>query len=164
MDEETLLLAVLNSAPRTRGRIADELDGPVGGELALRMGGTGTAAERSHVRGIRDAIQRIIRGDARDVQSLENLLDSVVLTPRITADGIDWAPLADPDLLLGARVAMAWSEVSAKRPGRLRPCANTECNLFLIDRSRPGTAKWCSMSTCGNRIKARTHAGRMRSA
>jgi predicted RNA-binding Zn ribbon-like protein len=27
------------------------------------------------------------------------------------------------------------------RPGRLKACANDECNLFLLDRTRPGTAK-----------------------
>ena len=32
----------------------------------------------------------------------------------------------------------------------------------LLDRSRPGTAKWCSMATCGNRMKARAHAQRTR--
>lgn len=164
MDEETLLLEVLNSAPRTRGHLADELAGADGEQHARRLGGTGSSAEREHLRGVRDALQGIIRGDTQSLQALEDLLDTVTLTPRIVAKGIEWVPVADSDLLLGARTSMAWSEVSAKRPGRLRPCANTECNLFLIDRSRPGTAKWCSMSTCGNRIKARSHAERVRSA
>lgn len=57
---------------------------------------------------------------------------------------------------------LAWSTVSARLPGRLRPCANAECELFLVDHSRPGTAKWCSMATCGNRMKARAHAQRVR--
>ena len=48
--------------------------------------------------------------------------------------------------------------------GRLRPCANTECRLFLIDRSKPNTARWCSMAICGNRMKARRHYRRFRSA
>ncbi|WP_326937864.1 CGNR zinc finger domain-containing protein [Frigoribacterium sp. Leaf415] len=54
----------------------------------------------------------------------------------------------------------AWSSVTSTLPGRLRACANDECNLFLVDHSRPGTAKWCSMATCGNRMKARAHARR----
>jgi predicted RNA-binding Zn ribbon-like protein len=32
--------------------------------------------------------------------------------------------------------------------------------LFLLDRTRAGTARWCSMSVCGNRMKARRHYGR----
>ncbi|MFJ9079539.1 CGNR zinc finger domain-containing protein [Streptomyces sp. NPDC102278] len=34
--------------------------------------------------------------------------------------------------------------------------------MFLIDHSRPGTARWCSMAVCGNRMKARTHARKRR--
>jgi predicted RNA-binding Zn ribbon-like protein len=45
----------------------------------------------------------------------------------------------------------------------LRPCANIECQLFLIDRSKPNTARWCSMAVCGNRMKARRHYQRGRS-
>ncbi|WP_342211769.1 MULTISPECIES: CGNR zinc finger domain-containing protein [Frigoribacterium] len=56
----------------------------------------------------------------------------------------------------------AWSSVTSRLPGRLRACANDECNLFLVDHSRPGSAKWCSMATCGNRMKARTHARRVK--
>jgi predicted RNA-binding Zn ribbon-like protein len=55
---------------------------------------------------------------------------------------------------------LAWGEVERDLPGRLRPCANDECRLFLIDRSRAGTARWCSMSGCGNRMKARRHYSR----
>src|SRR6478736_3317433 len=49
-------------------------------------------------------------------------------------------------------------------PGRLRPCANPECRLFLIDRSKPNTARWCSMAICGNRMKARRHYRRAHTA
>jgi predicted RNA-binding Zn ribbon-like protein len=50
------------------------------------------------------------------------------------------------------------------RPGRLRPCANDECRLFLIDRSKSNLARWCSMAVCGNRLKARRHYERARNA
>ncbi|MEV6129094.1 CGNR zinc finger domain-containing protein [Streptomyces violaceusniger] len=49
-------------------------------------------------------------------------------------------------------------------PGRLRPCENPACRLFLLDRSRANTARWCSMKTCGNRLKARRHQARARKA
>jgi predicted RNA-binding Zn ribbon-like protein len=32
--------------------------------------------------------------------------------------------------------------------------------MFLLDASRSGTARWCSMATCGNRLKARRHHAR----
>jgi predicted RNA-binding Zn ribbon-like protein len=73
--------------------------------------------------------------------------------PDIGPDGVDlfldagWA----------ARVVLTWGELQKDMPGRLRPCANDECRLFLLDHSRAGTARWCSMSGCGNRMKARRH-------
>jgi predicted RNA-binding Zn ribbon-like protein len=48
--------------------------------------------------------------------------------------------------------------------GRLRPCANDECRLFLIDRSKANAVRWCSMALCGNRMKARRHYQRGRTA
>jgi predicted RNA-binding Zn ribbon-like protein len=50
----------------------------------------------------------------------------------------------------------------AQSPGRLPPCANEECRLFLIDRSKANAARWCSMAVCGNRMKARRHYQRSR--
>jgi predicted RNA-binding Zn ribbon-like protein len=46
------------------------------------------------------------------------------------------------------------------RPGRLRPCENPECALFLLDRSKPNKARWCSMAVCGNQNKARRYRSR----
>jgi predicted RNA-binding Zn ribbon-like protein len=77
-------------------------------------------------------------------------------TPRIVDEGIVWS--LDADWI--ACVVLAWGDVKAESPGRLRPCANGECHLLLLDRTRAGTARWCSMSVCGNRMKARRHYGR----
>lgn len=57
---------------------------------------------------------------------------------------------------------LAWSALQKAKPGRLRPCANPECRLFLLDRSKTNRARWCSMAVCGNRMKARRHYQRTR--
>jgi len=36
---------------------------------------------------------------------------------------------------------------------RVRPCASPTCGALFLDHSRPGTRRWCSMDTCGNRAK-----------
>jgi predicted RNA-binding Zn ribbon-like protein len=36
--------------------------------------------------------------------------------------------------------------------------------MFLIDRSKPNTARWCSMAICGNRMKARRYYQRTKAA
>jgi DNA-binding HxlR family transcriptional regulator len=63
---------------------------------------------------------------------------------------------------LAVELVLAWADVKERMPGRLRPCGNPECRLFLLDRSRATTARWCSMKTCGNRLKARRHQVRTR--
>ena len=60
------------------------------------------------------------------------------------------------------RAVLTWDVLAKTSPGRLRPCANDECRLFLIDHSKAGTARWCSMAACGNRMKARRHYERVR--
>ncbi|MBE3078250.1 CGNR zinc finger domain-containing protein [Clavibacter michiganensis subsp. michiganensis] len=163
--DEGLLLAVLNSAPVVDGHRDDRLAGASGRELARSWGGTGTAAELDRLRRTRDAIQTVIRGDAAApaaVADLASVVEGAVRTPRVTADGVVWELRVPRDDRLPVDAVLAWSTVTARLPGRLRPCANDECELFLLDRSRPGTARWCSMATCGNRMKARAHAQRVR--
>ena len=40
---------------------------------------------------------------------------------------------------------------------RVKRCANPECGWLFLDDSRAGKRRWCSMSSCGNREKARRH-------
>ncbi|PPF60758.1 hypothetical protein C5C13_02345 [Clavibacter michiganensis] len=163
--DEELLLALLNSAPVVDGRRDDRLAGASGRQLARTWGGTGSTAELERLRRTRDALHTVIRGDAAApaaVAELAAVVDGAVRTPRVTADGIVWELRVPRDERLPVDAVLAWSTVSARLPGRLRPCANAECELFLVDHSRPGTAKWCSMATCGNRMKARAHAQRVR--
>lgn len=161
--DEELLLALLNSTPVVEGRPIDGLDGASGQEFSRSWGGTGTDRELARLRRARDALQAIVRRDAPDaVDKLAGILTDAVRTPRATPDGVVWELRAPQHDRLPVDAVLAWSNVNERFPGRLRACANEACNLFLIDRSRPGIAKWCSMATCGNRMKARAHATRAR--
>lgn len=162
--DEELLLAVLNSAPVEEGRRRDELEGPEGDRLVERFGGVGTPAERAQLRRTREALQAMVRGDRSAAATLAELLGTAALAPTLTPEGVHWDLTAPADRRLAARTILAWSRVVRELPGRLRACANTECNLFLVDHSRPGTARWCSMATCGNRMKARAFSRRARQA
>lgn len=46
---------------------------------------------------------------------------------------------------------------------RLRVCTAADCQWVFVDRSRPGTGKWCSMKACGNRAKNKTYRERAKS-
>lgn len=164
LQDEQLLLALVNSAPVIEGVPTDELQGAAGRKLARSWGGTGSADELARLRRVRRALQTVIRdGDAAAVGELEGFLEGAVRTPRLTPDGVVWELQVPEDDRLAAGAVLAWSSVITEFPGRLRACANDECSQFLVDHSRPGTAKWCSMAVCGNRMKARSHARRAKS-
>jgi predicted RNA-binding Zn ribbon-like protein len=43
---------------------------------------------------------------------------------------------------------------------RVRACAAPDCDLLLVDMSRPGHRRWCSMYRCGTRAKMRQYRSR----
>lgn len=147
------LLDLLNSTPMIDGTPTELLDG-----AWLRAHGV-TGRRVDDARRLRDELQQVVRGEAPAV-ILDVYLRGVTQTPSIggdrDGDPVTWRVHADWPALM----VLAWGEVQSAMPGRLRACANGECHLFLLDRSRGGTGRWCSMSECGNRMKARRHYNR----
>lgn len=161
-DDEAFLLDLLNTTPVIDGVPTDTL-----GDLAAAspwMRAHGVAPTRSEWRGLtkaRTALQAVIRG-GQSAATLQPFLDDARLVPTAGDAGLDWQLNAGNDARGAVRAVVAWDGLRISSPGRLRPCANTECQLFLIDRSKPNTARWCSMAICGNRMKARRHYRRSR--
>lgn len=156
-DDEALLLDLLNSTPVIEGVPHDELDEPAAARAWLAAHDIALTGEAlRELIDVRDALQAVVRG-ALSPQTLQPFLDGVGLSPVISDDGIAWTLSTQQGCSTVARVILAWDALRITSPGRLRPCANTECRLFLIDRSKPNTARWCSMAICGNRMKARRH-------
>ncbi|MBJ7325627.1 MAG: CGNR zinc finger domain-containing protein [Rhodococcus sp.] len=158
--DEALLIDLLNTTPVVDDQPIDLLAGDADGRdwLSAR-GGTGSAEELQVCRAVRDDLQRVVRGEASP-SSLRTYLDGLSRVPVLTDDALDWNLQVAEDRRLAARIVLAWAEIRETIPGALRPCANDECRLFLLDRSRAGTARWCSMATCGNKMKARRHRAR----
>jgi predicted RNA-binding Zn ribbon-like protein len=164
MPDEEFLLALLNSTPVIDGVPADELADPGRAPAWLaRAGGRGTDGERRHLRAVRADPQAVVRGE-RPAAVLAPALDGATRVPAVTGGGVTWDLRAPAGRELAVRAVLAWDALARLSPGRLRPCANAECALFLVDRSKANTARWCSMAVCGNRMKARRHYQRARSA
>jgi predicted RNA-binding Zn ribbon-like protein len=156
------LLALLNTTPVLDGTPTDELADPARGRSWLAgQGGDGTEAERQQVRAARDALQAVVRGE-RPADDLAPFLRDAVAVPAMDGGQVSWTLRAVPDRRLAVGAVLAWGQLARRRPGRLRPCANDTCHLFLIDRTKGNTARWCSMAACGNRLKARRHYRRSR--
>ncbi|MFI2507799.1 CGNR zinc finger domain-containing protein [Streptomyces sp. NPDC018972] len=162
MIDEGALLEALNSTPVVDGRPQDLwADDAVLRRWAEGHGGLGDAAAIDWLRTARDVLQTATRGTVPEAE-LQGILAGVHRVPEVGESGLRWRLEVPPERLLAVELVLAWYDVLERRPGRLRPCGNDECRLFLLDRSRANTARWCSMRTCGNRLKARRHQERAR--
>ncbi|MEU0934276.1 CGNR zinc finger domain-containing protein [Embleya sp. NPDC005971] len=156
------LLDLLNSRPLVNGEEQDALGDPAGGRRwAREHDGEGSLAELALLRETRDILRDVVRGDSPPT-ALRPLLEGVHQVPELTSDGLEWTVKTPPHARLAVEVVLAWAAAEKQLPGRLRACANDECQLFLLDRSRANRARWCSMAACGNREKARRHYERTR--
>jgi predicted RNA-binding Zn ribbon-like protein len=114
---------------------------------------------REHAWSVFDAVSR---GEAVPSETLGSLLERSGVgvrarhIPRIEAalDGwaVDWKTAGAIPTALSMLAVHAFFTLP---PNRIRACAR--CGWLFLDSSRGGRRRWCSMSTCGNREKARRH-------
>ena len=79
-------------------------------------------------------------------------------------EGVGWSLPADSDELERPLWEIARSAVDLLTSGerdRVKECASATCEWVFLDRSKNHSRRWCDMSDCGNRAKARRfHAKR----
>jgi predicted RNA-binding Zn ribbon-like protein len=158
--DETLLLDLLNTTPVIDGVPKDELADADSGRrwLAAHDQPAGEEEWRALL-DVRAVLQDVVRGDTSPA-SVARFVEGVSRRASFEGEGIAWTLDVPAGRSAAARAVLAWDAL--RDSGRLRPCANSECRLFLIDHSRPNNARWCSMAVCGNRMKARRHYQRTR--
>ncbi|WP_214320095.1 CGNR zinc finger domain-containing protein [Nonomuraea sediminis] len=142
--------------------------GNAAGRSVVR-GGAGAAGWSSGVRveeawELREAVNALVRA-ARDGRAAGQGERDVVNraaarpapAPWLGGDGrLRWAA-EDPVAAMLALVARdALELVTSPAIERVRACAGEGCAALFLDGSRPGTRRWCSMDTCGNRAKKQT--------
>ena len=163
-EDEALLLDLLNTTPVVNGEARDDLAQHTAARSWMRERGiVPTGVELAALLDVRSVLQAVVRGEQTPA-AVQRFVESVTLRPTALRDGLDWQLAVDGRPSGAVRAVLAWDALRVSSPGRLRPCANTECRLFLIDRSKPNTARWCSMAICGNRMKARRHYRRARTS
>ena len=82
-------------------------------------------------------------------------------------DGVGWSLPSDSDELERPLWDIARSAADLLTSGdhdRIKECASTTCEWVFLDRSRNRSRRWCDMSDCGNRSKARTFHARKQTA
>ncbi|OLC21324.1 MAG: hypothetical protein AUH33_01970 [Chloroflexi bacterium 13_1_40CM_68_21] len=83
-------------------------------------------------------------------------------------DGVGWSLPSDEEDLDRPLWEIARSAADLLTSGerdRVKECASTTCEWVFLDKSRNRSRRWCDMSDCGNRAKARRfHAKKRASA
>jgi len=113
----------------------------------------GAARElRETIRRLLDCARQGATPAGSDLRLVNEWARSPVAAPQI---GPGFARMSvGPDPVTGALAYVARESVeflTGSDLGRVRTCAG--CTLLFLDRSRPGTRRWCSMERCGNRSK-----------
>ncbi len=73
-----------------------------------------------------------------------------------------WSAETDFDRVLWPVIQSAGELLTSPARGRLRECAAPDCAWLFLDASKNRSRRWCDMSVCGNRAKARRHYRRER--
>jgi predicted RNA-binding Zn ribbon-like protein len=138
---------------------------------------TGAAEVLRSARRLREAIYQtfaaVARGEPAPPAALAEIkasylaaLDSAELGP--VPSGLDWrwpehGPLSQV-LWPVARAAVGLA-VSGQL-ARIKQCPGDDgqCGWLFLDTSKNATRRWCSMRTCGSRVKSRRQAARLRAA
>jgi predicted RNA-binding Zn ribbon-like protein len=162
--DEAYLLALLNTTPTVDGIRREHLADDDAAHDWVRGQVTDPPArvDSGLLRATRDALQRIVRG-AGDPAALAATLAGISARPVLADGALTWTLTGPAERMPAVRAVLAWDALATGAPGRLRICANDECSLFLVDHSKSNNARWCSMATCGNRMKARRHYTRRQS-
>jgi predicted RNA-binding Zn ribbon-like protein len=121
--------------------------------VAVREGLRTLAAENHAARPPTDANLAEINRAAAGAR-VEVLLDPD--GPRFAATGMGL------DRALGVVLAMTGTAMLNGTWKRLKACPGDHCGWAFYDHSRNQTGRWCSMSVCGGRAKARAHYRRHR--
>jgi predicted RNA-binding Zn ribbon-like protein len=118
-----------------------------------------TDAELEQARATRALLRRIwILPRDEAAAEVNALLGSALARPQLSRhDGIDWHLHAtNPEAPLAERIrleaALAFVDViRTAETGRLRACEAPDCDGMLVDLSRNGSKRFCSVR-CGNRM------------
>lgn len=124
------------------------------------------AADVARAVAAREALRALARANGTDagpprpaIAALNEALGEAGVSIRFTPVGPDFVPRpASPiDRVLAVIAGDAARAMIDGRWQRLKICPGADCGWAFYDRSRNRSGRWCSMTICGGRAKARAH-------
>ena len=121
-------------------------------------------ALRETIHRVFKALARAERPKSNDLATLNSARNEAFSASYIatTEDGfaIDWRDRSAPERMLWPSALSAAELLTSADRDRVRQCGG--CDWLFVDTSRNHLRRWCSMSACGNRAKARRFMERKR--
>ena len=148
----------------TRLEGSDAIDTPARFATWLRQHGLGEDAGAEAWRdaiALRNALRSYLALAPCERQAAAPALDAAASAYglRVGTDaggGVDLVPQAGADTL-GLILVQLHALASADKLDRMKTCADPDCRWIFLDRSKPGSRRWCSSAGCGNRQKTRAY-------
>ncbi len=112
---------------------------------------------------LRETAHSVFRSDGRDdagLRKLQACAEQLSRHRQLVRDGdsVVWRwKRAGLDWMLWPVVHAATELLTSDKRDRVRVCAADSCGWVFIDNSPRRNRRWCDMTVCGNRAKARRH-------
>jgi predicted RNA-binding Zn ribbon-like protein len=94
------------------------------------------------------------------LQAVNDFIQKSGIYPQIRPEPTNFPSLSYESKQLNSpllhHIVQSFFEVISQKKNldRLKPCENEDCILLFLDKSKNKTRRWCSMTICGNKIKA----------
>jgi predicted RNA-binding Zn ribbon-like protein len=173
-----VVLDFVNSAHFDQGEVEEHLDSP--DALASFLSSHGLAGDRLRARPsdlrraleVREAIRDLLAANTGEELNPDALvvLNRAAARSRVVAtfdDHASWRiePASDGvDRAIGRMLATVFQSMSDGSWVRMKACGAPDCRWAFYDGSKNRSGRWCDMSSCGNRMKARAFRERARAA
>jgi len=115
------------------------------------------------------AIAELRAANFKDVKLIEEFAGEAMRHRQLTSAGrgYHWEWKRDKDVALAYvlwPIAQSAADLlTSERLKKVRECGALTCAWLFLDESRNHSRRWCDMSVCGNRQKARRHYERQHS-
>jgi predicted RNA-binding Zn ribbon-like protein len=139
---------------------------------ALAAGAPGYATLLEDVLALREAIHRIATALARkqppaeaDLAIVKACCARAIAAAELAPgpEGFRWRWPTDPpvpETILGPLALSAAGLLRESDLSRIKQCAGEHCGWLFFDLTKNKSRRWCEMSVCGTRAKARRFAGK----
>lgn len=161
------LRARRNETPSEALESAADLDAWLDESGIREIGPRADAADLAAAIELREAIYALCWSRLHDeplpdaeIQVVNRVASRPPLTAVLAHDS--WGRQGTPDQALADLARQAVEILGGEDRALLRECARPECTQIYLDHSRGHRREWCSMQTCGSRVKAAAYRARKR--